>query len=130
MHMGLVLRVAVVTAVFLVAQGVVGGLLLGRKGRPYKVPIVVIHIILFLPIAAGWFYTVSGLSTVPGNHVGSWTAQVVMGLAVVSLLVGGLTLTAGKTAPAPKGLVLTHQLGMAAALTGSLAGIVCMLFGA
>jgi hypothetical protein len=91
---------------------------------------VVIHIILFLPIAAGWFFTVSGLSTVPGNHVGSWIAQIVMGLAVASLLFGGPILTAGKTVPAPRGLVLTHQLGMAAALLGSLAGIVCMLFGA
>ena len=129
--MGPVLRTAIVTAVWLLVQALVGALFLGRKGRPYKAPVVVIHIVLlFLPIAAGWYFTVSGLSTVPGNHVGSWIAQIVMGLAVVSLLVGGPILTAGKTVPAPKGLVLTHQLGMGAAALGSLAGIVCMLVGA
>ena len=127
--MGSVLRTAVVTAVWLLAQGLVGGLLLGRKGRPYKAFIVVIHIFLFLPIAAGWVFTVFGLSGVSGNHVGSWIAQIVMGLAVVSLLVGGSILTAGTRVPTPKGLVRTHQIGMAAASLGSLAGIVCMLFG-
>ena len=127
--MGSVLRTAVVTAVWLLGQGLVGGLLLGRKGRPYKAFIVVIHVILFLPIAAGWVYTVQGLSTLSGNHVGSWIAEIVMGLAVLALLVGGSILTAGKKVPAPKGLVRTHQIGMAAASLGSLAGIVCMLFG-
>ncbi len=128
--MGSVLRSAVVTGAWLLVQGLVGGLLLGRKGRPYKVPIVVIHIALFLPIAAGWVFTVQGLSAVPGTHTGSWIAQTAMGLAVVSLLVGGSILTAGKKVPAPKGFVLTHQIGMAIALLGSLAGVVCMLIGA
>jgi hypothetical protein len=127
--MGSILRTAIVTAVWLLVQGFVGALLLGRKGRPYKALIVVLHIVLFLPIAAGWAFTVYGLSTVPGNHVRSWIAQIVMGLAVVALLVGGSILTAGKKMPAPKGLVLSHQIGVAAALIGSLAGIVCMLFG-
>ena len=127
--MGAVLRTAVVTAVWLLVQGLIGLLLLGRKGRPYKAFIVVIHIIVFLPIAAGWAYTVSGLSTVSGNHVGSWIAQIVMGLAVVLLLVVGTILTAGRKIPSPRGLVLTHKIGATAALTGSLAGIVCMLFG-
>jgi len=123
------LRTAVVTAVWLLVQGFVGLLLLGRKGRPYKALIVVIHIIVILFITAGWVYTVSGLSTVAGNHAGSWIAQIVMGLAVVSTLVGGSILTAGRKIPAPRGLVLTHKLGATAALIGSLAGIVCMLFG-
>ena len=95
-YMGSVLRTAVATAVWLLVQGLVGGLLLGRKGRPYKAYIAVIHIILFLPIAAGWAFTVYGLSTLSGNHLGSWIAQIAMGLAVVSLLVGGSILTAGK----------------------------------
>ena len=127
--MGPVLRTAVVTAAWLLVQGIVGLLLLGRKGRPYKAFIVVLHILLFLPITAGWVYTVSGLSTVSGNHVGTWIAQIVMGLAVVSLLVGGSILTAGKKVPAPRGFVLAHKIGAAAALAGSLAGIVFMLFG-
>ena len=128
-YMGSVLRTAVATAVWLLVQGLVGGLLLGRKGRPYKAYIAVIHIILFLPIAAGWAFTVYGLWTLSGNHLGSWIAQIAMGLAVVSLLVGGSILTAGKKVPAPKGPVLAHQIGMAVASLGSLAGIVCMLFG-
>jgi hypothetical protein len=128
--MGPVLRTAVVTAIWLLVQGFVGGLLLGRKGRPYKALVVVLHIVLFLPVAAGWAYTVSGLSTVSGSHVGSWIAEIVMGLAVVVLLAGGVILTAGRKVPAPKGFVLSHQIGVAAALTGSLAGIVCMLLGA
>ena len=127
--MGPVFRTAVVTAAWLLIQGLVGILLLGRKGRPYKAFIVVIHVFLFLPITAGWVFTVYGLSAVPGNHVGAWIAQIVMGLAVVSLLVVGSILTAGKKVPAPSGLVLTHQIGAAAALAGSLAGIVCMLVG-
>jgi hypothetical protein len=127
--MGPVLRTAVVTGVWLLAQGVVGRLLLRPKGRPYKAFIVVIHIVLFLPIAAGWVYTVLGLSTVPGNHVGSWIAQIVMGLAVASMLVVGSILTAGKKVPAPGAFVLTHTIGTAVALTGSLAGIVCILSG-
>ena len=127
--MGPVLRTAVVTAIWLLVQGLIGHLLLGRKGRPYKAIIVVIHIIVSLPIAAGWAYTVSGLSTMSGSHVGSWIAQIVMGLAVVSQLVVGSILTAGRKIPSPKGLVLTHKIGRMAALIGSLAGIVCMLFG-
>jgi hypothetical protein len=129
MLMGAVLRTAIVTAVWLLVQGFIGHLLLGRKGRPYKAILVVIHIIVFLPIAAGWAYTVSGLSTVSGNHVGSWIAQIVMGLAVASLLVVGSILTAGRKIPSPRGLVLTHKIGATAALIGSLAGIVCMLSG-
>jgi hypothetical protein len=128
-HMNPVLRTAVVTAVWLLVQGFVGLRLLGLKGRPYKALSVVLHIFLFLPIAAGWFYTVAGLSTVSGNHVRTWIAEIVIGLTVVLLLVGGSILTAGKKVPAPKGLVLTHQIGAAAALTGSLAGIVCLLLG-
>jgi hypothetical protein len=127
--MGPLLRTAVVTAAWLLVQGIVGALLLGRKGRPYKAFIVAIHIVLFLPIAAGWAYTVSGLSAASGNHVGSWIAEIVMGLAVASLLVVGSILTAGRKVPAPKALVRTHQAGMAAASIGSLAGIVCMLLG-
>lgn len=127
--MGLVLRTAVVTAAWLLVEGLVGILLLGRKGRPYKAVIVVIHIAVFLSISAGWAYTVSGLSKLSGNHVGSWIAQIVMGLAVVSQMVVGSILTAGKKLPAPRGLVLTHTIGAPAALIGSLAGIVCMLFG-
>ncbi len=127
--MNAVLRTAIVTAIWLLLQGLVGFLLLERKGRPYKAYIVVIHIILFLPIAAGWFYTVYGLSAVAGNHFGSWISQVVMGLAVVWLLVVGIILTAGREVPAPKGLVLGHKVGMATASLGSVAGIVCMLFG-
>ncbi len=88
-----------------------------------------IHVIVFVFTAAGWFYTVQGLSTVSGSHVGSWIAQMVMGLAVVSLLVGGIILTAGRKVPAPRGSVLAHYLGGAVALLGSLAGIVCMLSG-
>src|SRR5271157_4402571 len=107
-QMGSTLRTAVVTAVWLLVQGLVGVLLLGRKGRPYKAPNAVIHIFLFLPITAGWVFTVYGLSAVSGNHVGSWIAQIVMGLAVLSLLVVGSILTAGKNVPAPSGLVLTH----------------------
>ena len=125
-----VLRTAVVTAGWFVVQGLVGALLLGRKGRPYKAWRVVIHIILFLPIAAGWSYTVSGLSAEPGNHVGSWVAQAVMGLAVASLLVSGSILTGGRKIPAPTGPVLAHKIGVAAALAGSLAGIVCLALGA
>ena len=128
--MGPVLRTAVVTAAWLLVQDLVGILMLGRKGRPYKALGAVIHIIVFLFIAAGWGYTVSGLSTLPGNHIGSWIAQVVMGLAVVVTLVGGIILTAGRKIPAAQGLVLTHKVGAAAALAGSLAGIVCMLLGA
>ena len=124
-----VLRTAVVTAAWLLAQSLVGWFLLRPKGRPYKAIVVVIHIILFLPIAAGWVFTVYGLSTASGNHAGSWIAQVVMGVAVFSLLVVGSILTAGKKLPAPRGFVLAHLIGMAAALLGSLAGIVCMLFG-
>lgn len=127
--MGSVLRTAIVTGAWLLAQGLVGSLLLGRKGRPYRALVVVIHIFLSLPITAGWIYTVSGLSAVSGNHVGSWIAEIVMGLAVVSLLVVGSILTAGKKVPAPKGFVRTHQIGAAAASIGSLAGIVCMLLG-
>ena len=127
--MGPVLGTAVVTAVWLLVQGLVGWLLLRPKGRPYRAFIVVIHVILFLPIAAGWVYTVLGLSTVSGNHVGSWIAQIVMGLAVFSQLVSGSILTAGRKVPSPRGLVLIHTIGMAAALIGSLAGIVCMLSG-
>ncbi|HUZ17740.1 MAG TPA: excinuclease ABC subunit UvrA [Spirochaetia bacterium] len=89
-----------------------------------------IHIIVFLYIAAGWFYTVQGLSTVSGNHVGSWIAQIVMGLAVVSQVVVGAILAAGRKVPAPVGLVLVHKVGIAVALLGSLAGIVCLLSGA
>jgi len=44
--MGPVLRTAVVTAAWLLVQGIVGLLLLGRKGRPYKAFIVVLHILL------------------------------------------------------------------------------------
>ena len=128
--MGPVLRTAVVTAAWIVVQGLVGFLLLGRNGRPYKALIVVIHIIVFLYIAAGWFYTVQGLSTVSGNHVGSWIAQIVMGLAVVSQVVVGAILAAGRKVPAPVGLVLVHKVGIAVALLGSLAGIVCLLSGA
>jgi hypothetical protein len=124
-----VLRTAVVTGVWLLVQSLVGVLLLRRKGRPYKAVIVALHIFLFLPITAGWIYTVSGLSTVSGNHVGSWIAQIVMGLAVVSLLAVGSILTAGRKVPAPRGFVLTHQIGAAAALAGSVAGIVCLLVG-
>ena len=127
--MGIVLRSAVVTAAWLVIQGFFGGLLLGRKGRPYKAFLVVIHIVLFLFIAAGWVSTVYGLSTLSGRHGGAWAAQAVMGLAVLWLLVGGAVLTAGRNVPAPGGLVLSHKVGMAAALLGSLAGIVCMLLG-
>ena len=127
--MGPVLRTAVVTAVWLLIQEFVGFLMLGRKGRPYKAVGAVIHIIVFVFIAAGWGYTVSGLSALPGSHVGSWIAQVVMGLAVVLALVGGIILTAGRKIPAPQGLVLSHKVGAAAALAGSLAGIVCMLLG-
>ena len=127
--MGPVLRTAVVTAVWLLVQGLIGFLLLGRKGRPYKALIVVIHIIVILFITAGWVYTVSGLSTVSGNHVGSWIAQIMMGVAVILQLVVGSILTAGRKIPAPGGLVLTHKIGAAAALIGSLAGILCMLFG-
>ncbi len=127
--MGPVLRTAVVTAVWLVAQDLVG--LFGLQGRrPYKALLVVIHIVLFLPIAGGWFFTVYGLSAVSGAHVGSWIAEIVMGLAVLSLLVVGVVLTAGRKAPAPRPLVLGHQVGAAAALLGSVAGIVCMLLGA
>ena len=122
------MRTAVVTAAWLVVQALVG--LLGLKGRrPYKAVIVVIHVVVAVFIAAGWFYTVSGLSAVTGNHVGSWIAQTVMGLAVVSLLVAGVILTAGRKVPAPKGLVLAHHAGTAIAAAGSLAGIVCMLAG-
>ena len=127
--MGPVLRTAVVTAVWLLVQVLVGALLLGRKGRPYKAFIVVIHVFLFLPITAGWVFTVYGLSAVSGSHVGSWIAQIVMGLAVLSLLVVGSILTAGKNVPAPRGFVLIHQIGAAAALAGSFAGIVCLLVG-
>lgn len=124
------LTVAVVTAAWVLVQGLIGALLLRRKGRPYKVPIVVIHIVLFLPVAAGWVFTVQGLSTASGTHVGSWIAEIVMGLAVGSLLVSGSILTTGKKVSAPKGVVLAHQTGVAVALLGSLAGIVFMLFGA
>ncbi|MGO9309396.1 MAG: hypothetical protein ACLQDL_10280 [Spirochaetia bacterium] len=127
--MGPVVRTAVVTGAWLLVQGFVGALLLGRKGRPYKALIVVLHIVLFFPIAAGWAFTMYGLSTASGNHVWSWIAQIVMGLAVVSLLVDGLILIAGKKVPAPRGSVLRHQFGAAAALLGSLAGIACMLLG-
>ena len=127
--MGPLLRTAVVTAAWLVVQGFVGCLLLGRKGRPYKAFIVVIHIIVSVFITAGWFYTVSWLSTMSGNHAGSWIAEIVMGSAIVSQLVFGSILTAGRKVPAPKGFIRVHQIGAAAALTGSLAGIVCILFG-
>jgi hypothetical protein len=130
MHMDPVLRTAIVTAAWLLVQGLVGILLLGRKGRPYKALAVVLHIVVFLPIAAGWAFTVQGLSALPGAHIGTWIAQVMMGLAVVLLLVGGTILTAGKKVPAPTGLVLAHRIGAAAALAGSLAGIVCVLLGA
>ena len=127
--MGPVLRTAIVTGVWLLAQGCVGWFLLRPRGRPYKAFVVVIHIVLFLPIAGGWAYTVQGLSTVPGSHTGSWIAQIVMGLAVFSQLVFGSILTAGRKVPAPGGFVRAHTIGVAAALTGSLAGIVCMLSG-
>jgi hypothetical protein len=129
MHMADVLRTAVVTAAWLLAQSLVGWFLLRPKGRPYKAIVVVIHILLFLPIAAGWVFTVYGLSAASGNHAGSWIAQVVMGLAVFSLLVVGSILTAGKKLPAPRAFVLVHKIGMSAALLGSLAGIVCILSG-
>jgi hypothetical protein len=118
-----------VTGVWLLAQGLFAWFLLRPKGRPYKAFIVVIHIVLFLPIAGGWFYTVQGLTTLAGSHVGSWIAQIVMGFAVFSQLVSGSILTAGRKVPAPGDFVLTHTIGMAAALAGSLAGIVCLLSG-
>lgn len=121
------LRTAVVTAAWLLAQSLVGWFLLGPKGRPYKAIVAVVHILVFLPIATGWVFTVYALSTAGGYRVGSWIAEVVMGLAVFSQLVVGIILTAGKKRPAPRGLVLAHTIGTAAALAGSLAGIVCML---
>ena len=127
--MGAVLRSAIVTAAFLLVQGAFGGWLLGRRGRPYRWYIVVIHVILFVFIAAGWFFTTQGLSAVAGNHVGSWIAQILMGLGVALLLVGGLILAAGRKVPAPRGLVGIHQLGTGAAILGSLAGILFMLLG-
>ncbi len=128
--MGLVLRTAVVTAAWIVVQSLIGYLLLRPKGRPYKAWKVVIHVIVFVFIAAGWGYTVSGLSSLQGSHLGSWIAEVVMGLAVLWTLVGGIVLTAGRVVPAPKAMVLAHQVGNLVALLGSLAGVVCMLAGA
>ncbi len=126
--MDFVLLTAVVTAVWVLAGGFVGVFLLAPKGRPYKAWRLVIHIILVIPIAAGWVFTVQGLSNVSGNQVGSLIAEIVMGLAVVSLLVSGPILAAGKEVPAPRGFVLAHQIGMAVALLGSFAGIVCIFF--
>jgi hypothetical protein len=124
-----VLRTAVVTAAWVVVQSLVGYLLLRPKGRPYKAWKVVIHVIVFVFIAAGWGYTVSGLSALQGSHVGSWIAEAVMGLAVLWTLVGGVVLVAGRVVPAPKRLVFGHQLGNLVALLGALAAIVCMLAG-
>ena len=127
--MGAVLRTAIVTAVWLLVQGVVG--LPGLKGRrPYRAWILVVHIIVSLFIIAGWVFTLSGLSRVPGNHLGSWIAEIVMGLALVALLIGGSILTAGRKVPAPTGLVLAHHIGAGVALLGSLTGIVTLWSGA
>ena len=124
------LRTAVVTFVFLLVQGLIGALLIGRRGRPYRAVPVVVHIVLLLFISGGWFYTVSGLSAAAGNHLGSWISESLMGLGVLLLLAGGVILTAGRKVPAPRGLVLTHQLGTAAAFVGGVACIVCLLAGA
>jgi hypothetical protein len=125
-----VLRTAVVTAGWVVVQILVGYLLLRPKGRPYKAYKVVIHVIVMVFVAGGWFYTVSGLSGMSGSHVGSWIAEILMGLAVAWLLASGVVLTAGRKVPAPRGLVLGHQVGNAAALLGALAGVLCLLLGA
>jgi len=124
-----VLLTAVVTTAWVLVEGLVGRLWLGRRGRPYRTPAVVIHIVLFLPVAAGWFFTVQGLLAAPGDHVGSWIAQVLMGLAAVGLLVSGSVLTAGRKVPSPRGPVVSHWIAIALTLLGSVAGIVCMLSG-
>ncbi len=119
--MGPVLRTAVVTAAWLLVQGIVGLLLLGRKGRPYKAFIVVLHILLFLPTTAGWVYTVSAYRQ---------CLEITLGHGLLRLCWVGCSLSAaGKKVPAPRGFVLAHKIGAAAALAGSLAGIVLMLFG-
>jgi hypothetical protein len=123
------LRTAVVTGAWLLAQSIFGWFVLRPRGRPYKAIFVVIHIALFLPIAAGWCFTVYALSIAGGPRAGTWIAEVVMGLAVLSQLIVGLILTAGRKRPAPGGFVLVHTIGMPTALLGSLAGIVCTLLG-
>jgi hypothetical protein len=123
------LRTAVVTAGWALIQVLIGYILLGRKGRPYKIPIVALHLLVFLFIAAGWFYTVQALTAAPGNHALTWTAEAVMGLAIVLQLVGGFILVVGRKVPAPKKVVLIHQIGMWVVLGAALVGIVCLLLG-
>lgn len=124
-----ILRTAVVTAGWASIQLLIGYLLLGKKGRPYKIPIVALHLLVFLFIAAGWFYTVQALAAASGVHALTWAAEAVMGLAIVLQLVGGVILVVGRRTPAPKKVVRIHQIGMWVVLGAALVGIVCWLLG-
>jgi hypothetical protein len=120
---------AVVTLAWLLLQGFVGARLLMPKGRPYKVPIAALHVVLFLPIAGGWFSTVAQLAKESGPHLGSWISESAMGIAVVWMLVVGIILVSGRKAPAPKAFTNAHRLGMMVIAPASIAGIICMLVG-
>jgi hypothetical protein len=120
---------AIVTFAWLLIQGFVGARLLMPKGRPYKVPVAVLHVLLFLPIAAGWYYTVTQLTMETGSHPGSWISEIVMGAGVAWMLIVGIMLIGGRKIPAAKGLVDAHRLGMLVVTLGGLGGIVSMLIG-